>query len=209
MGEETVATEIEKTETKVPEPVQETALQPIVTGKTAIKKKSEGRKFIDNFFKGDLNRVTESIWKDVLVPAIKDMLWGAVERAGKGMIYGDTESDRRNDRNSIPARQVDFTRYSRTARPARNYDVDRDREDVYDYGEVFVESRRDAEAVQDRLKELCDRYGWVSVAQLYELTGLPTRYTDRNYGWRDVRDISITTTRGGYLIKLPRPRPFD
>ena len=187
---------------------KEESLKPVVQGKVSVKKKSEGRKFMETFFQGDLDKVSTSIWSDVVVPMIRDMLWGALERAGRGIIYGDFESRSRrdNDNNSIRARQVDFTRYSKPR--DRKYDYERS-EDVYNYGELVIESRRDAEAILDRMNELLDSYRWVSVAQLYELANLSSKYTDRNYGWRDLRDAYITTTRGGYLIKLPRPRPFD
>lgn len=185
-------------------------LSPVVTGKTTIKKKSEGKKFIETFFKGDASQVRDSIWLDVIAPAIRDMIWGALERAGKGIIYGDFSSDRRRDeRGSIPATRVDFTRYSKDRR--RDEYRDRVSNDLYEYGEVFVESRRDAEAILDRLYELFDRYQWASVAQLYELANLRAKYTDHNYGWResDRNRITIAPTRGGYLIKMPAPRPFD
>lgn len=188
---------------------EEKALAPVVSGKATIKKKSEGRKFIESFFQGDANHIGQSVLENVVVPAIKDMIWNSLERAVKGLLYGDFSSSRSSERNSIPARQVDFTRYSDRRR--RDDYRDRERDDIYDYGEIFLAERRDAEAVLDRVNELLDRYQWVSVAQLYELAGLRGRYTDHNYGWRerDRRDIYITTTRGGFLIKMPRPRPFE
>ena len=188
---------------------EETRLAPVVSGKVTLKKKSEGQKFIETFFKGDLSQVGSGIWFDVIVPRIRDILLAAWEGAGRGLIMGNFDRDDRKggDRNSIPARQVDFTRYSK--RPDRRIYDYRDMEDVYNYGEITMETRRDAEATLDRMYELLDNYKWVSVAQLYELSGLPSKYTDRNYGWRDLHDAYITSTRNGYLIKLPRPRPFE
>lgn len=193
----------------------EEALAPVVTGKVTVKKKSEGKKLLETFFKGDCTKVRDSVWLDVMLPAARDMLWGMVERAVRGLIYGETDSDRRDrDRGSIRARQVDFTRYSGRDRDRdrdrrRDYDRDSYDSDIYDYGEVRLELRRDAEATLDRMRELVDRYGWVSVAQLYELINERGRYTDRNYGWRDLHDAYIDPVRNGYAIKLPRPRPLD
>lgn len=203
---------MENEEQKIPgeEKSEEQHLAPVVSGKVSIKKKTEGQKFLENFFRGDLTQVGSGIWSDVIVPRIRDILLAAWEGAGRGLIMGDFDRDDRrgSDRNSVPARQVDFTRYSKQ-RPERRIDYYRDMEDVYNYGEITMETRRDAEATLDRMHELLETYRWVSVAQLYELTGLPSKYTDRNYGWRDLHDAYITSTRGGYLIKLPRPRPLD
>jgi len=180
-----------------------------VAGKANIKKKSEGKKFLEAMFQGDLTSIKDSIVDNVFVPAMKELIWNTIERAVKGLMYGDFSSSRSVERNSIPARQIDFTRYSDRRR--RDDYRDQSRNDIYDYGEVFLEDRKDAEALLDRIYELLDKYQWVSVAQLYELAGLRGLYTDHNYGWRDKdrRDIYITTTRGGYLVKMPRPRPFD
>jgi len=184
-------------------------LAPVVSGKVNIKKKSEGKKFLEAMFQGDLVTIKDSIVDNVFVPAIKELIWNTIERAVKGLMYGDFSSSRNSERNSIPARQVDFTRFSDRRRRDDYYD--RGHDDIYDYGEIFLQERRDAEALLDRINELLDKYQWVSVAQLYELAGLRGRYTDHNYGWRerDRNDIYITTTRGGYLVKMPRPRPFD
>lgn len=203
--------QVETEEIKKSEKQETVALAPVVSGKAAVKKKSEGKKFLDAFFEGDVNNLGASIISNVVIPAVRDLIWNSVERAVKGLLYGDFSSSRGSDRNSIPARQVDFTRYSDRRRRDRDDYRDSSRDDIYDYGEIFLEDRRDADAIVDRVFELLDRYQWVSVAQLYELAGLRGRYTDHNYGWRD-RDrnsIYVTTTRGGYLVKMPRPRPLD
>lgn len=186
---------------------QPAALAPIVTGKAEVKKKSEGKKFVEQLFQGDLNTVQKSVLKDIILPSIRDTLWGVIERAVRGVIYGESEPDRRGDGRSIPARRVDYTRFSRDSRPSRDYD--RDRDDILDFGEVCLEKRSDAEALFDQLRSFIDRYGWVSVMQVYELLGEKTKYTDRNWGWRDLRGTDIVNGRGCYILRLPRPKPLD
>ena len=200
--------------TKAPEvPKPETApLKPVVTtGKVTVKKKSAGRKLLDTFFEGDIKMVGKSVWEDYISPALKDMLYGALDQTFRGMIfkeYGASRRGRDSDRNSVRARREDFTRFSRN----RDRDRDRDdREDVYDYGELFFEEKREAENVKESLYDLLDQYHWATVGQLYELCGMRVRQTDYNYGWRDRerRDIYVTSCRGGYLLKTPRPKPLD
>lgn len=186
--------------------------KPVVTGKVTVKKKSEGRKFLETFFEGDIKQVGKSVWQDLLVPAVKDMLYGALDQAFRGMIYRDYASkgrDRREDRYGAPARREDFTRYSdRRNMPERTRS---NREDVYDYGELFFERRDDAENAKLELYDLLERYGTASVGHLYEVAGLKMRQTDFNYGWRnrDTREIYVDTCRGGYLLRTPRPKALD
>lgn len=203
------------------EKIEEGSLAPVVSGRVTVKPKSEGKKIVETFFKGDLNSVKKSIWRDVVVPTIKDMLWSTLERAGRGLIYGDSERYSRSerDRNSDRARQVDFTAYSRRPERPRERDPYYDSNDIYDYGELRFEfdrgpnggeyeARKDAESVLARMEEVCADYRWVSVAQMFELAGLPRKYTDRDWGWTDVRNATIERGRNCYILKLDRPRPI-
>lgn len=205
------------------EKIEETSLTPVVSGRVSVKPKSEGKKIVETFFKGDLESVKRSIWRDVVVPTIKDMLWSTLERAGRGLIYGDSERYSRSDRDrdSARARQVDFTAYSR--RPERPRDRDRDpyydANDIYDYGELRFEfdrgpdggeweARKDAENVRANMADICAEYRWVSVAQMFELAGLPKKYTDRDWGWTNVDNARIERGRNCYILRLDRPRPI-
>lgn len=186
-------------------------MKPVVRGKVSVKKKSEGRKLLETFFEGDMKQVGKSVWSDLVVPAIKDMMYGALDQAFRGMIYkeysgGRRRRDRDGDRYSAPARREDFSRYSRRDDRPRD-----DRDDVYDYGELFFEDKRDADDALECIYDLLDRYKAATVGQLYEIAKLRVRQTDYNYGWRDRdrRDIYVTTTRGGYLLKTPKPRTLD
>lgn len=207
------------------EKIGEMNLAPIVTGKVSVKPKSEGKKIFETFFKGNLDTVRRGVWGDVIVPTIMDMLWSALERAGRGLIYGDSDgySRRDRDRDSVRATRVDFTAYSKRDRDRRR---DRDvyddmTKDVYDYGEVRFEydrgpngysredARRDAERVLAKMEDTIDEYHWISVGQMFDLIRVPRKYTDSNWGWRDLRDASVVNGRNCYILKLPKPRAYD
>lgn len=188
----------------------ETALAPVVTGKVEVKKSTEARKLANTFFKGDITQVKKSLWKDVIIPAFQDTLWNLLERAGRGLIFGDSEPRRRSDDRGVPASRIDFTRYSKRPEREERRAEEADRKDLYDYGYVWLEYQRDAEAVLISMRDILREYGWVSVAQMLELSGNRSRFTDRDYGWRDLRDADIVKARdGGWILKLPRPRPYD
>ena len=79
----------------------------------------------------------------------------------------------------------------------------------HDFDEIVLETRAEAEEVIDRLFDLVSRYESATVADLYELVGLPSSHTDHKWGWTDVRGAGATRTRDGYLLDLPEPRPFE
>lgn len=208
------------------EKIGESNLAPVVSGKVSVKPKSEGRKLIETFFKGNLDTVRRGVWSDVVVPTIMDMLWSALERAGRGLIYGDNDgySRRDRDRDSVRATRTDFTAFSKRDRDRRrDYDRDSyyDTQDVYDYGEVRFEydrgpggqsredARRDAERVLAKMEDTVDEYRWISVGQMFDLIRVPRKYTDSNWGWRDLRGASIVNGRNCYILRLPKPHPYD
>lgn len=192
-------------ESEAPDDIEH--MKPVVRGKVAIKKKSPGRKLIETFFAGDIKEALKSAWEDLAVPAMKDMMYGALDQAFRGLIYEDYSGrNRRRDRDRGDSRREDFSGYSR--RKSRPRD---EREDVYDIGELFFEDKRDADDAEDSIHDLLDRYKAATVGQLFEIAGLTVRRTDYNYGWRaeQARDIYVTSTRGGYILKTPRPKPLD
>lgn len=206
------------------EKIGEATLAPVVSGKVIVKEKSEGKKLLETFFKGNIEAVRKGVWEDVIVPTVMDMLWSGLERAGRGLIYGDDDRSRRSrdrDRDSVRATRVDFTSYSSKRDRDRDRDTYADRNDVYDYGEVRFEydrgpdgrrredARRDAERVLAEMERTIEDRHWISVAQMFDLCRMPRRYTDCEWGWRDIRSATIGTGHGCYILKLPRPEPRD
>jgi hypothetical protein len=69
-----------------------------------------------------------------------------------------------------------------------------------------IASRQEAEEVLDRMYDLISQYDAVTVAELYELTGLESSHTDQKWGWEDLRGSGVGRVRGGgYLLELPEP----
>lgn len=71
-----------------------------------------------------------------------------------------------------------------------------------------VETREEGEKVIDTLKELLEKYGVVSVADLHDLMGIPSTYRENRRGWTDLKTASLKRTRYGYYLVLPDPEPI-
>lgn len=71
--------------------------------------------------------------------------------------------------------------------------------------EYLIGDRYDAAHVLTTLTENADMYGSVSVADYYDLIGVPSQYTDNNHGWTldSISRASVLPVRGGYVIKFP------
>jgi hypothetical protein len=78
----------------------------------------------------------------------------------------------------------------------------------FDFDEIILPTRVEAEEVIDRMFDLVAKYEMVTVADLYDLVGIQGNYTDEKYGWEDVRGAGVTRVSNGYLLDIPRPEPL-
>lgn len=77
--------------------------------------------------------------------------------------------------------------------------------------ELVYETRADAEKVLNGMSEIIDEYGFVTVADLYDISGLPgAYYTDSKIGWKgSIKESIIKRVRDGYIINLPEPEVLE
>lgn len=69
---------------------------------------------------------------------------------------------------------------------------------------VFA-TRLEAEKTLDEIKEIIDKYGYVTVAELYELSGAWTDYTNNLYGWLSADGFEIRSVQKvGYELVVPK-----
>ncbi len=180
--------------------IPEKKVEKIVSGSVKSKKKTGLQKITNVFVPEDVDDVKSYIFEDIVVPAVKDIILDAV-RAFLG-VNGSSRG------KSSTASKVSY----------RKYYEDRDRRDYgntprtrigYDYDDIIIESRGEAEDVLARMDELIATYQLVSVADFYDLVGVSGNYTDNKYGWTDIRNASVIRVRDGYMIKLPKALPLN
>ena len=173
-------------------------VEKIVTGIAKPKKKSTIRKLSDIFISEDIADVKSYVIWDVIIPLLKRAVSDTVDM----MLYGESGKNRRNSNAS----KVSYRDYWN--KPERNKRATSPRT-VYDYDDIVLESRGEAEEVLIRMDELIDKYAIVSVADFYEMVGVTGNFTDNKYGWTDIRSASVVRVRDGYMIKLPKAMPLD
>lgn len=77
--------------------------------------------------------------------------------------------------------------------------------------ELVYETLVDAEDVLNGMSEIINEYGFVTVADLYDISGLPgAYYTDSKIGWKgSIKEPTIKKVRDGYVIDLPKPEVLE
>lgn len=181
--------------------VPEKKVEKVISGTARTKKKSEFSKFANTFISEDIQSVKDYILMDVLVPAVKKAISDVVTNGIDMILYGESGSKG----SSSTASKISYRSYY-----DRPNDRERHRSSGFDYDDVLLDSRGEAESILDRMDELISTYHVVSVADFYELADITNEnYMNNKYGWKDIRSAKIVRTRDGYMIRMPRALPID
>lgn len=169
----------------------------IVTGNVKLKKKSEVKKFSSLFVSEDVTNIKSYILLDVIIPNVKRVISDVIINSVEMALFGEVSSRKKNS----GSRGASYQRYyERDDRKERDTRAKRD----YDYDDIVLDSRGDADDVLRTLDDYVDEYGSANVADLYELVGKTAPYTANKYGWTDLRNASVERTRDGYWLRLPK-----
>lgn len=224
-----VKRELGSADSKVEEVMQEELRLQKVTSKP-VKKVKRGiieRGVVALIGPDGLPKVSKQVFSEVVGPAIKNMAFDALNNGLRMLIFKDDNYySRQPDRYGSRTTGWDpnrHTNYGSAYRGSRTHTAASPRKDerparptyepgqaqslsngsiVYDY---TLESREDATRVLDALRDNCYKYGKVKVANYYELIGIPTVYTDNNFGWLwdDIEHVRIRPARGEFVLELP------
>lgn len=176
-------------------------VEKVVKGTVKKKKKSEVSKFKDVFISEDANSVKNYIFMDVLVPSIKKALSDIVKDGIDMILYGDKRSGNRSNSS-----RVSYRDYSSGSGRREN---NRSTRTNYDFADLVYDTRSEAESVLASMDEIMDTYNVVTVADMYDLSGVTCNYTDNKYGWRNISNAQVIHGRDGYIIKMPRVVSID
>ena len=141
------------------------------------------------------------IFMDVLVPSIKKALSDIVKDGIDMILYGDKRSGNRS--NSSRGSYRDYS--SGSGRRENN----RSTRTNYDFADLVYDTRSEAESVLASMDEIMDTYNVVTVADMYDLSGVTCNYTDNKYGWMNISNAQVIHGRDGYIIKMPRVVSID
>lgn len=172
------------------------------------KKTSFGRKILDTFLSDDPLLVSERVKNEVIKPGLRDLGYNIMQTGLSMLFYPDGRGapPRSGSRFGRNERYEDYTRYSDNRGSGRmpgSGSGRRDSRPSYDYGEIIFASRGRAEDALDHLLWCLEKYNQASVADLNEAADLSSKYTDRYYGWYDLRGADIRGTSEGYVLDLP------
>ena len=177
----------------------------VVNGSVRTKKRTDAPKLKDVFISEDAANVKNYVFLDVLVPAVKNALSDIVTDGINMILFGDTK--RGGKKNNLRDK-VSYRSYS-DQRDSRYGGSSYGRTRLYDYDDVILDSRGEAENVLAHMDDIIEEYDSVSVADLYDLVGITGRYTDQDYGWTNIHNARAVRLRdGSWTLDLPKVKPL-
>lgn len=184
-------------------PVEKKKVEKVVKGSVKTKKKGSISKLSDVLISEDANNVKSYILLDVLVPTVKKAIVDIVTDAVNMIFLGGTGRSKTTSSSN-------YISYNRLAEPRDRYDSSAPRVGSrFDYENIVFTSRVDAEAIIEQMNDIISSYGFVTVADLYDMADLSHPYTSNDYGWTSIVSAAVIHVRDGWVIKLPKARPID
>lgn len=186
----------------------EKKVEKVITGTATTKKKGLGKKFADIFIAEDARSVGDFILQDIIVPAAKSLFVDLISGGANMIAYGDRGAAGRRPTSDRYGYGSGYTNYNRMSTRRDTRPVARTTTS-YNFDDIYIPTRGEAEAVIARLEEQISEYGTASVNDLYDAVGITGEYTDCKYGWTDLRSARVERARdGSYMLKMPRALPL-
>lgn len=171
-------------------------VEKVVTGVVKPKKKNEFGKLVELFISQDAPKIGSFVMHDILVPAFKKAVMGSIDmllNGGHGSGYTPDYSSKPKIRYSQYAEEPNYRKATGTVVAKSNVE----------YADIQYPSRGAAERVLLAMRDIHAEFQSVTLAELYEMSGLDHPYTYTKYGWTSLRDAKIVRRGDGYFIELP------
>lgn len=180
-------------------------IERVTHGEIKFKKKSAIRQFFDQFIQEDGEKIKSYVLGEVLIPSIKNAISDIITNSINILFYGNAGKYKRN-----VADRVSYSNYN-TYNYSYNPTSQQPRHTAFMYENVCYSTYSEATDILDRMYEILDTYGVVSVSDLNQLIGISGNFTDNNYGWQNLNrnNSYIRGGRDGFELNLPKPTPIN
>lgn len=178
---------------------EEKGITKVTKGGVTQTKDSAVKSFLNKFMAEDIDDIKEHVLFDVIIPSIKQMIFDGFTGSLEASLFGSNR--RSNIKRSSGKSYVSYSGMSNNSNYRSNGSKPAEHND---YRNFAFQSRGDAEEVLSQMQDIIEDYEeGVSIDDFYSMIGKTGSYTDRKYGWKDLRSASVERSRDGYVIKLP------
>ena len=170
---------------------------------------SVGRKFLSEFLADDIHSIKDYILWDVLLPAVKNAISDTITNGIDMLLFGQARS--RVGSNTVKRITPYSSLYGGTSNRVIKYnDIEQEPSrrnrglSGYSYQEIVLRTRPEAEDVLSHMRMYLERWGAVSVSDLYDAVGEIPDMVDNKWGWTDLSGACVQRCTDGYVLRMPR-----
>ena len=184
---------------ELPETVtEERKLEPVVSGQAMAQKKTGLGRVASSIVTESFSSLGNYLLEDWLIPAVKKTIDDLFSNGIHYLLYGKSAEPK----SGTLASKISYSGFYQKPYGGQSTMSS----SVLDFENIIFSNRGDAEAVLTAMDDIIDRFGVVSVGDLYELSDVQApSYTVNKYGWLNIRSAEVIRCRDGYMLKLPRP----
>ena len=205
--------------------MEDRKIKPVVNaGNITVKKKSLGQKVKEAFISQDFKTAAQGVNNNVIIPAIKRVIADAIANTVNSMLFGSSAPTISSGFKINPStwtwngitysgQHVNYSGISKQNQQQiavpnmgrYRYDEIIIQPDV-SRGETLTDAERHADDVLFTLRDQLERFGKVTINDLFETCSLPMVSTMGNYGWTNLKEADKVLVPGmGFLLKMPSP----
>ncbi len=70
---------------------------------------------------------------------------------------------------------------------------------------IIFKTKKEAEDVLDAITDILNGFKYITVSDIKDLLGIPTKYTDTTFGWTSRAGINIREFEDTYILDIPPP----
>jgi hypothetical protein len=193
---------------------QREKLQSVVKKGTVIQKKPNILKRVGrSMVADDVHDVGDFVVTDILVPALRNLLYDVVVGGAGRTIFGSAQARRPGVNPGLfgTAQNLKTAYHAASnpqAAPVAQPGLTKQAQARFDFSEISLTDHSEAMYIIELLKQRVADYGTASVADLYDLLGHTGAFTDQNWGWNDLSVARVHQNRAGFVLDLPHPVPL-
>lgn len=179
----------------------------VVKTKVTQRKKPWYKKF-SMYFTGDETRnVGDYLMRDIFVPAIQNTIVELVRGGVEMLMYGERQYRGKGRGQFNQGNHTSYGGYYNDRGRSSRSISERGRQ-THNIEEIIIDYRGEAEMATDELIFLIEDRGYATVADLYDICGISSKYTDRQYGWENDRGIRAPKRLrdGRYVLDIAAPQ---
>lgn len=176
--------------------------------KAKVKKQGVIRKFARYIFADSIESAKEKAMSDVIKPGLQSLIFDSCTELLSLIIFGSAEEAYRGTRRNRRNEKTSYDKFYRDKDHRANQKASYQNV-PYDPDDIILNTNGEARDVLTELDYHIREYGQASVADLYDIVGITSEWTDNRYGWTSLRGAQIKPIRDGFLLVLPRTHVLD